>query len=226
MTTAPATTPIDDHALRRGDGRRVAWSEWGTSDGSPVLLLHRNPGSRLFDPDPEATKAAGVRLITLDRPGYGGTDPVADPTPAAVASDLAEVIDEAHLDLPALVGWSGGGMFAIEAAALLGGRIQSLSLVCTPAPNDEIPWIPDDFRSLAESARSDPAGALESLTQACSFYAGGSRSARRLGPEPGRRGRQIAPRRLRRARRDDARGRPPGCDRNGRKAYSLKTVSK
>ena len=171
MTTAPTTTPIDDHALRRGDGRRVAWSEWGTSDGSPVLLLHRNPGSRLFDPDPEATKAAGVRLITLDRPGYGGTDPVADPTPAAVASDLAEVIDEAHLDLPALVGWSGGGMFAIEAAALLGGRIQSLSLVCTPAPNDEIPWIPDDFRSLAESARSDPAGALESLTQACSFYA-------------------------------------------------------
>src|SRR5262245_23849841 len=98
MMSTPATTPIGDHILTRADGRRVAWSEWGRAKGPPVLLHHRNPGSRLFDPDSAATGASELRLLTVDRPGYGGTDPVVDPTAAAASSDVASVAGELGLD--------------------------------------------------------------------------------------------------------------------------------
>jgi pimeloyl-ACP methyl ester carboxylesterase len=170
MSSTPATTPTADHTLTRGD-RHVAWAEWGDLEGQPVLLVHRNPGSRLLDPDSTATAPAGARLITIDRPGYGRTDPVAEPTRSAVASDLAAVVREIGVDDVALIGWSGGGMFAIEAAAALGSRVRSLSLVCTPAPDDEIRWVPDDFRGLAAHVQSDPEQALAAITEACGFYA-------------------------------------------------------
>jgi len=170
MNTSPGSRPAGDHTLTCADGRRVAWSEWGDTRGPVVLLLHRNPESRLLDPDAKATADAGARLITVDRPGYGGTDPVRDPTRAAVASDVAAVVDQIAVDEIALVGWSGGGHFAVEAGALLGARVRSLSLVCTPAPDDEIPWVPDDFRPLVEGVPSDPVGALASITEACAFY--------------------------------------------------------
>jgi pimeloyl-ACP methyl ester carboxylesterase len=54
-------------------------------------LMHRSPGSRLFDPGPDATDE--VRLITVDRPGYGGTHPVAEPSFAAVAQDLSALAE-------------------------------------------------------------------------------------------------------------------------------------
>jgi pimeloyl-ACP methyl ester carboxylesterase len=169
MTPGPGSNPRSDHILVREDGRRVAWSEWGDPRGPATLLLHRNPGSRLLDPNPAAT--AGVRLITHDRPGYGRTDPVDDPTVAAVAADVRAIVDELHLDDVAVIGWSGGGMFAVDSAASLNGRLRSLSLVCTPAPDDEIAWLPDDFRSLVPSITADPSAALGPVTAACSFYA-------------------------------------------------------
>src|SRR5262245_17468750 len=171
MNGSPGSRPASDRTLMCADGRRVAWSEWGDTRGPAVVLFHRTPGSRLLDPDAAATADAGVRLITVDRPGYGGTDPMPDPTRAAVASDVGAVVDRIGVDEIAVVGWSGGGHFAVEAGALLGARVRSLSLVCTPAPDDEIPWVSDAFRPLVESVPSDPAGALASITEACAFYA-------------------------------------------------------
>jgi len=97
--------------------------------------------------------ASNARLITMDRPGYSATDPVTNPTFEVVSSDVGSVIDDLDLDEVALVGWSGGDMFAIHAAAALGNRVRSLSLVCTPAPDEEIPWIPDCRGRKSEFAR-------------------------------------------------------------------------
>jgi pimeloyl-ACP methyl ester carboxylesterase len=169
MALSPGSDPRRDHILVRVDGRRVGWSEWGDPEGPAALLLHRNPGSRLLDPDPGAT--AKVRLITLDRPGYGRTDPIGDPTFAAVAADVGAVADELHLVELGVIGWSGGGMFALETARFLDGRVRSLSLLCTPAPDNEIRWMPDEFRPLVASILADPKAALAAVTEACSFYA-------------------------------------------------------
>ena len=76
--------PLADEVLRLADGRQLAWAEWGDPRGSPVVFLHPSPGSRMLCPDVHATARAGVRLITVDRPGYGGSDPVARSDPHRV----------------------------------------------------------------------------------------------------------------------------------------------
>ena len=126
-------------------------AEFGAPDGPAVVLLHRSPGSRLLDPDPGATAAAGVRLICVDRPGYGATDPVSAPTRAAAADDLEAVVAALDLADVALVGWSGGGQFAVEAAARPGARARSLTLLATPAPHHEVPWLLPDFAEVSDA---------------------------------------------------------------------------
>lgn len=61
------------------DGRTLAYAEYGAlslskgSDprGAPVFFFHGIPGSRIFRPPDEITAKMGVRLICVDRPGYG-----------------------------------------------------------------------------------------------------------------------------------------------------------
>lgn len=53
------------------DGCDLAWLELGSPHGLPVMAFHGTPGSRLqlaFGDTP--ARAAGVRLIVPDRPGY------------------------------------------------------------------------------------------------------------------------------------------------------------
>jgi len=60
-------------------GRRIAVHDLtpdAPADAPVVLLCHAAPGSASFDPDPDTTVAAGIRLISVDRPGYGGSEPV------------------------------------------------------------------------------------------------------------------------------------------------------
>jgi pimeloyl-ACP methyl ester carboxylesterase len=75
-----------------------------------------SPGSRLLCPDLPATVAAGVRLITVDRPGYGHSDPDTRPRMAGRAADTGVLADHLRLGRSGLVGWSGGGQFALATA--------------------------------------------------------------------------------------------------------------
>jgi pimeloyl-ACP methyl ester carboxylesterase len=130
--------PLADQVLRLSDGRMLAWSEWGDPRGRPVVFLHPCPGSRMFCPDEQMTARQGVRLITIDRPGYGASDPVPDPTLTGFALDLVRLVDHLWLGQFAVVGWSGGGPYAAACAALLGERVSALGLVAAPAGNDEV----------------------------------------------------------------------------------------
>src|SRR6266545_6894534 len=100
-------TPTD-HTLTRADGRRIAWAEWGDPRGAPGGVPSSQPWLQVARPRSCCDRCPRPRLITLDRPGYGGTDPLVDPTRAAVASDVAAVIDDSEVDDVAVVGWSGG----------------------------------------------------------------------------------------------------------------------
>src|SRR5262245_52607453 len=100
------------------DGRRVALRV--LADGGAdrtVVFCHPAPGAGTLDPDPEATHARGIRLIGIDRPGYGGSDPVADgqwATVASAADDIADALTALAITGPiGVAGWSAGGRVAL-----------------------------------------------------------------------------------------------------------------
>jgi len=139
--TQATSTPKVDRTIRLHDGRSLAYAEWGDLTGRPVVLCHGAPGSRLICPDEDATTAAGVRLLTLDRPGYGRSDPRPGRTLLDWPDDLAELLDA--LDLPPcpVIGWSGGGPNALAAAFRLPDRVSMLGLAAASGPLDTIPGI-------------------------------------------------------------------------------------
>jgi pimeloyl-ACP methyl ester carboxylesterase len=56
------------------DGRQLHITEAGQLDGVPVLALHGTPSAGLlYVRWIEDAQARGIRLISYDRPGYGGS---------------------------------------------------------------------------------------------------------------------------------------------------------
>lgn len=53
------------------DGRSLAYAEYGVPHGAPVFFFHGTSHSRLTRPAEDVLAAFGVRLITIDRPGFG-----------------------------------------------------------------------------------------------------------------------------------------------------------
>src|SRR5215217_1433172 len=101
---AESDISIDDRVLRVRDV--------GHPQGSTVLYFHGTPGSRLdlaFADD--LASELGVRLVSFDRPGFGGSTPVEFGL-VSVAEDAAAVADRLGIDRFATLGQSGGGPFS------------------------------------------------------------------------------------------------------------------
>src|SRR5947209_134625 len=121
--------------ITTSDGRTLAFCEWGDPDGSPVFSLHGTPGSRLSrHPDEDVYRRARVRVITYDRPGYGGSDRHAGRRVADAAQDIATIADSLGLDRFAVTGASGGAPHALACGALLSDRVTRCASVVGPAP--------------------------------------------------------------------------------------------
>ena len=122
--------------VRKSDGRTLAYEEQGDSDGVPVFSLHGTPGSRLsgLHPDPEEVSEAGLRLITYDRPGYGGSTRRHGRSVVDCVSDIVTIADELGLELFAVTGGSGGAPHALAAAARLPERVTRAECNVGPAP--------------------------------------------------------------------------------------------
>jgi pimeloyl-ACP methyl ester carboxylesterase len=151
------TTP---RFLTRPGGRRVAVRDLtpdARADAPVVLFCHIAPGSGEFDPDPEVTAAHGVRLITLDRPGYGGSDPAGDEFASVglVTGDAVAVLEDV-LDPGAtagVIGWSAGGRVALSVAACRPDLVSRVTVIGTPAPDDQVSWIPEENKAAIEALR-------------------------------------------------------------------------
>ena len=165
--------PQSDSVVTLGDGRALAYAEWGDPAGRPVVLFLGTPGgSRLLCPDADATEALGVRLITIDRPGYGRSDPDPDLSLLGWADDYAAL--HQVLDLPPcpVVGWSGGGPYALACAVRTPALVTSVGLAASRGPLDELPdGFSEKDRSLAELLRRDRAAAMEGITRRCQWCA-------------------------------------------------------
>ncbi len=133
------TVPRLDDSIRLRDGRRLAFAEWGHSKGRPLLFLHGVPGSRRWLDDP-ANAARQVRLITVDRPGYGGSEVKAHASLESWAADVGELADALRIDTFPIASWSQGGPYALACAAWLGDRVSRVGLISNShVPLDQVP---------------------------------------------------------------------------------------
>ncbi len=111
-------------------GRVLALAEYGDPQGRPVLYFHGFPGSRLEAAlTGPAARACGVRLLALDRPGYGGSPFQPGRRILDWPADIAAVLDVLHLARAAVLGVSGGGPYALACAYALPARISVAGVV-------------------------------------------------------------------------------------------------
>ena len=146
-------------------GRRVAVhltrtrEEARTGQEHLVVYCHSAPGAGSFDPDPAQTHARDASLLSVDRPGYGGSDPVAAgqwATVGSAADDIATVLDTLNAERVGVAGWSAGGRVALALAARRPDLVDRVVVVATPAPDDEVPWIDAEQRVELERLRGLP----------------------------------------------------------------------
>src|SRR5262249_55578279 len=92
------------------DGRMLAIAECGDPDGFPVFLLHGTPGSRFAgQSDASAYANVGARVITYDRPGYGGSDRFRGRRFVDCVADVSAIADSLGVERFAVIGGSSGG---------------------------------------------------------------------------------------------------------------------
>ena len=124
-----------ESSLRLPDGRTLAYAEHGDAGGAPVLFFHGLPGSRLTrHPDESVAAAAGIRLFTFDRPGYGRSTAKPGRRIADWASDVEQFARETALERFAIVAWSGGAPYALAVARAMREQVERVVLVAPLAP--------------------------------------------------------------------------------------------
>jgi len=124
----------NEHEVVR-DGRPILAREHGSGEGHPVMYHHGSPGCGLVDRSVvEAAESRGLRLVSYDRPGYGGSASHPGRRVSDAAGDAAAVADALGIDQFAVWGLSGGGPHALACAALLPERVTAAAIVCGVAP--------------------------------------------------------------------------------------------
>jgi pimeloyl-ACP methyl ester carboxylesterase len=117
------------------DGRKLAVTEGGEPDGIPVLVHYGTPNSRLqYGPDAANAREHGIRFISYDRPGYGGSTSNPGRTVADCVDDVRDICAALSLDRVLTWGISGGGPHVLACAALLGDLVPAAASLASVAP--------------------------------------------------------------------------------------------
>ncbi len=114
-------------------GRTLGIAEYGPKHGPAILYFHGFPSSRI---EPAILPLGAHRIIGIDRPGYGLSDP--HPTGRnpldGFADDVVALTDILELKRFALFGMSGGAPYAAALAARHKDRVAALALVSGLGP--------------------------------------------------------------------------------------------
>jgi len=121
---------VIDTTMTLPDGRSLAYTDCGASDGPLVVYFHGAPTSRLdligFE---ESFSAFGVRVISPDRPGYGRSSPRPGRGFNDWPHDVAALVDHLGVERFAVMGASSGGPYVVACAAFLPERIVGAGVV-------------------------------------------------------------------------------------------------
>src|SRR5579884_771837 len=127
-------TMLQTISLKAPDDRELCVEIAGAGPRS-ILIHSGTPNSRhLYWRWVEDAARRGVRLISYDRPGYGGSSPQPGHSVADGASDVRAIADQLGIERFGVWGLSGGGPYALACAALLGDRVVAAGVVGSLAP--------------------------------------------------------------------------------------------
>ena len=150
--------------LRLEDGRTLHAYDTGkdgADDGRLAVFWHHGTPNLGAPPEPLFPAAArlGIRWVSYDRPGYGGSTPYRDRDVASAAADASAVADALGIDRFAVMGHSGGGSHALACGALLPERVLGVVSVAGLAPfgAEGLDW----FAGMADSGVASLRAAAE-----------------------------------------------------------------
>jgi pimeloyl-ACP methyl ester carboxylesterase len=122
-------------SVKAPDGRTLTVYEGGDPNGVPVLVQNGTPGSGLlYGQHVRDAEEKGIRLISYDRPGYGGSSRLAGRSVADCAADIAGICDALGVGRFCTWGVSGGGPHALATAALLPDCVAAAAALAPIAP--------------------------------------------------------------------------------------------
>jgi pimeloyl-ACP methyl ester carboxylesterase len=135
------------------------YAQYGVADGHPVMAFHGTPGSsleRIFTHS--SLRESNIRLIVVERPGYGRSRFDAAHTLLDWSEAVERLADSLEIERFSVAGFSGGGPYAAACAYRFPQRLFHTALISSPAPYT-VPGITDDMLpgnlALFEQARDD-----------------------------------------------------------------------
>lgn len=136
---------ITENDLHLGNGNQLHIYDSGIAGPSTLNLfwLHGTPSTgalpvRLLN----SSQHLSIRWISFDRPGYGSSTPNPNRTVVSTANYVAQIADSLQINRFAVLGYSGGGPYALACGALLPDRVFGVASVSGPAPlsADGLDW--------------------------------------------------------------------------------------
>jgi pimeloyl-ACP methyl ester carboxylesterase len=122
---------MSDATIDLPDGRVLGYADFAPDAPNAVLWCHGGPGSRL---EAKAFAAAageqGLRIIGIDRPGYGLSTPRPGRSIEACVPDIVAVAEHLGIDQFHIVGVSTGGAYALATAAIEPTRVRGVVACC------------------------------------------------------------------------------------------------
>ena len=133
---------MPEHRIDVG-GRTLCVLESGDPEGHAIFTLHGTPGARLqWRESIEDAEARGIRLLSYDRPGYGGSDGAPGRNVLAAAHDIAAIADVLGIERFAVEGGSGGGPHALACTQLPDRVVAVVSLAgVAPWGAEGLDWL-------------------------------------------------------------------------------------
>ncbi|MFG2789725.1 alpha/beta fold hydrolase [Streptomyces sp. NPDC048419] len=149
--------------LELGDGRGLHVYDTAAedSDGRPVVFWHHGTPNIGAPPEPlfPLSDRLGIRWVSYDRPGYGGSTPRPGRDIASAAADVAAVADELGIEQFGVMGHSGGSPHALACGALLPDRVLAVVAMAGLAPfgAEGLDW----FAGMSDSSLASLGAAAE-----------------------------------------------------------------
>jgi pimeloyl-ACP methyl ester carboxylesterase len=186
MATDTATLPSEREIFSLSDGRNLSYAFHG-ADAGPAIVVLDCPGSRgMALAGATMASELGVRLLAIDRPGFGDSSPGGPRGIADWPADCLELLDELGIHRVGIWTQSGGTPYGLALAASAPNRVIAISLLGAIAPTEEpesvkelgrevrvgvrlsrrAPWLLKlMLRSMARRAQKDPHGMARRMAE-------------------------------------------------------------